>query len=565
MTIKGAAMATDTQAHPPPGLSGLLASRGFWLIRQAALESMKANPPTRNDRDRFEAARAKDATLAAPRRSMARGGTPIEGVADGWRSGGVAVVRLRGVMFHGDTEDDEFLAWLYGGRLTGQFTADIKAAASAPRVHTVLLDIDSPGGDALGMSEMSDAIREVGESVRVAAYTPGVMASAAYWAGASAARGSVFAAPDALVGSIGSVLQMYDTTGMLESFGIREFVFRSKQSPHKWADPKTESGKAVYQREADAFGGSFVAAVARLMDRTEADVLSDFGGGETLIGREAEKVGMVDRTMSFDRLLSELAENPAGAGARLVAASRGGRGAVRASRMESAMPKLSWNEVGRRMGLITQADDTIDFEGDLPPATPPPVQDAAPPQQTPPPDPLAIERGRLAAERQQFEAARQQFDAERKAALRASAEAGVRNASDAFKTRLAAEKRAFGDVANALHACHLQCGLDDLDSPLADGKARTASLESLAAMLPAIETGERASSDPLDATTTPDASGNRALPNPQGRNPADDDAPLTEDAARKLLADFPEGRAILSDAGQWAAYLTAQRAAGRVK
>ena len=90
--------------------------------------------------------------------------------------------------------------------------------------------------------------------------------------------------------------------------GYKRFDFVAKQSPHKIADPKTEKGKQQIQAEIDALGEIFVRTVAANRNVSVAKVLSDFGGGGVVVGREAVKVGLCDSVASLSELLAGLNE-----------------------------------------------------------------------------------------------------------------------------------------------------------------------------------------------------------------------------------------------------------------
>ena len=79
----------------------------------------------------------------------------------------------------------------------------LRAAAADVSVRGILLDIDSPGGEAAGAMETADVVREVSKTKPVKAFVNSLAASAAYAIAAGASE--IIVTPSATVGSIGVV------------------------------------------------------------------------------------------------------------------------------------------------------------------------------------------------------------------------------------------------------------------------------------------------------------------------------------------------------------------------
>lgn len=100
---------------------------------------------------------------------------------------------------------------------------DLDEAEDDDKVRGILLDIDSPGGMVSGTPELADRILAVDKPIF--AFTSGMMASAAYWIGASADR--VFATRSADVGSIGVYCPFLDSSERLKQEGLKVEVISS--------------------------------------------------------------------------------------------------------------------------------------------------------------------------------------------------------------------------------------------------------------------------------------------------------------------------------------------------
>lgn len=246
--------------------------------------------------------------------------------------GGVAVVPLAGPLHPGRSLMEDVMGRVLGGTNLARFARAVSNAAADPQARALLLDVDSPGGQVAGTAEAAAAVRAAGSAKPVWAHADHYGASAAYWI--SSAAGRLLAAPTAQLGSIGVVFRLEDCTPMLERLGIRTGQVISSQSPHKWADPFTDHGRLLLQKVADEVAAVFVEDVARHRRTTPEAVLSDFGGGDVLVGRDALDAGMCDGLGTLEAALAELQEQarPAasaarvtfGAPARARADSRGG-------------------------------------------------------------------------------------------------------------------------------------------------------------------------------------------------------------------------------------------------
>ena len=228
-------------------------------------------------------------------------GDPIDGAWSGEIQNGVAVIPVNGVLMR----QMSFWGWFSGSSSYEVLIKDIHAAVTNPEVKSVILDIDSPGGEVTGCAELADAIRSMSAEKYIVAYATGSACSAAYWI-ASACDRIVVSASSSL-GSIGCMATIMDYSGVYERNGIKEYRFISSQSPMKNADPGTEAGDKAIQSTVDALAEVFVSAVADFRRVSRADVLSKFGKGGTFVGQAAVDAGLADAVGSLEGLISELA------------------------------------------------------------------------------------------------------------------------------------------------------------------------------------------------------------------------------------------------------------------
>ncbi|EME71395.1 hypothetical protein H261_03263 [Paramagnetospirillum caucaseum] len=228
---------------------------------------------------------------------------------------GVAVVPVIGpiVRYAGMFTD------ISGGTALARLATDFQAALDNPEVKSILLEIDSPGGEANGIAEFAAQVRAAAARKPVTAYVGGMGASAAYWIAASA--GEIVVSSTAMLGSIGTVAAMTDTRERDAKAGVRQYEFVSSQSPLKRPDPATDAGRAAMQSLVDRLSAEFVTAVAAYRGVSAEAVLADFGQGGLLVGADAVAAGMADRLGSLESTLASLAGKPV--------AGSSGKGALR--------------------------------------------------------------------------------------------------------------------------------------------------------------------------------------------------------------------------------------------
>jgi len=208
--------------------------------------------------------------------------------------GRVAIVEMIGPVMH---YNGGLMAWLFGFPSAEGMLADIQAAEDNPAVDSIVLHIDSPGGQVGGIAELANHIRTK-ITKPVVAYVGDMAASAAYWV--ASAADTIVTAPTAEIGSIGVVFTMrrrQDNTS--------EVV--SSVSPKKRVDPETDEGRQAIQTRADALADVFVAQVCENRKLSAEQVTSI--GGDVVIASAAIQKGLVDEIGSLEQVISDLNAN----------------------------------------------------------------------------------------------------------------------------------------------------------------------------------------------------------------------------------------------------------------
>lgn len=233
-------------------------------------------------------------TLLTPDMLEAQHGQRMERTWTVRQRGSVAVMDIRGAI----SRYDSFLNWLRGGTALEDLAVDFKTALDNPAVKTIVLYIDSPGGEAAGINEFAEMVHNANKPV--IAYVGNMAASAALWI-ASAAK-EIVVNTTAELGSLGVVFGYRKNES-----NVVEIV--SAISPKKRLDPATEEGRAEVQQRADDLAEIFVSQVAKYRKTTKEKVKNDFGQGGMMIAEKAIKAGMADRLGTFEALIASLQTN----------------------------------------------------------------------------------------------------------------------------------------------------------------------------------------------------------------------------------------------------------------
>lgn len=214
-------------------------------------------------------------------------------------NGSVAVVNISGSLVDGHAGF---------GRLFGVIGyADIQHALAEIALHkeatSVLLNIDSGGGQVSGVEETGDMIRALDAQKPVFSYTGDMMGSAAFWLGASARH--ISANRTSTVGSVGTLIMHIERSKQLEDAGIKATIirygkFKALNNPY---EPLSEEGRAQLQNLADEAGKVFVEYVSDRRGMTAAAFQKTAGEGRVFPGAQAKEVGLIDDVMSLGQAI----------------------------------------------------------------------------------------------------------------------------------------------------------------------------------------------------------------------------------------------------------------------
>ena len=185
----------------------------------------------------------------------------------------------------------------------GEISAMMDAALADPQVSGILLDIDSPGGEASGSFELARRVREVAAMKPVWAVANDAAYSAAYAIAASAQR--LFVTETGGVGSIGVIALHVDQSVKDAKDGYRftavtAGTHKNDYSPH---EPLSDGAKTELQGEVDRLYAIFTEHVATMRGLDLEAVRATEAG--LYYGSNAVSQGLADGIQTLEATLAE--------------------------------------------------------------------------------------------------------------------------------------------------------------------------------------------------------------------------------------------------------------------
>ncbi|WP_341808566.1 S49 family peptidase [Wolbachia endosymbiont (group E) of Neria commutata] len=212
---------------------------------------------------------------------------------------GVAIVPIYGILTKNPGTFDDILGMTSYERIRFQ----IEEALGNDKVETILLDIDSPGGEVNGIFDLADFIYESRSKKKIVAIANDDAYSAAYAIASSAEK--VFVSRTSGVGSIGVIASHIDQSGFDEKQGIKYTTIfagsrKNDLNPH---EPITSEGLASLKGEIDRLYGMFVQLIARNRNLSIEAIKSTEAG--LYFGQKAIETGLADEITTFFEFINQ--------------------------------------------------------------------------------------------------------------------------------------------------------------------------------------------------------------------------------------------------------------------
>ncbi|MBE9009269.1 signal peptide peptidase SppA [Pseudanabaenaceae cyanobacterium LEGE 13415] len=158
----------------------------------------------------------------------------------------------------------------------------------------LLLRIDSPGGTVGDSQEIYEALKRLGQKIKIIASYGNISASGGVYIGMGAQH--IMANPGTITGSIGVILRGNNIERLLEKVGVSFKVIKS--GPYKdilsFDRELTDPEQKILQELIDISYSQFVRTVAESRNLSEETVRT-FADGRIFTGQQAVELGVVDR------------------------------------------------------------------------------------------------------------------------------------------------------------------------------------------------------------------------------------------------------------------------------
>ncbi|MCJ7454640.1 MAG: S49 family peptidase [Wolbachia endosymbiont of Homalodisca vitripennis] len=199
-----------------------------------------------------------------------------------------AIIPIHGILTKKPGAFDEML----GMTSYEQIEEQITQALADSSIETIILEIDSPGGEVNGIFDLADFIHSARGKKRIIAIANDDAYSAAYAIASSAEK--IFLTRTSGVGSIGVIASHIDQSGFDEKCGIKyTTVFAGSRkndlNPH---EPITSESLESLQKEVDRLYEMFVQLIARNRGLSIEKIRSTEAG--LYFGKNAVDIGFAD-------------------------------------------------------------------------------------------------------------------------------------------------------------------------------------------------------------------------------------------------------------------------------
>lgn len=181
--------------------------------------------------------------------------------------------------------------------------------ANSGRAAGIILNIDSPGGQADGTAMIAQTIQFIAREKMpvISIIQDGIAASAGYWIASAAQELYVTTATDK-VGSIGAYTTLYDLTGYFEQMGVKVLEIYAPQSGDKNKDyyDALAGDDSAIKADLKVLVDDFIKSVktgrgARLNTTGENPFT-----GKMYFAKEAKSIGLIDGVKSLSQVVQRM-------------------------------------------------------------------------------------------------------------------------------------------------------------------------------------------------------------------------------------------------------------------
>jgi len=208
----------------------------------------------------------------------------------GQRAQGIAEIRVDGVITSTPASGLLSAGMASAPRITGL----IDRAARDERVKGLLLVVNSPGGGAAASQEIYRELQRFKETGKPIVVSMGeTAASGGYYV--SSPADYIFASPATVTGSVGAIMELFDTSELLDMLGIDIKTLKAGdlKDAGSFSRPMTDTEEEYLQSMVDAIHEQFLEDVIKARP-LEEEVVEKISDARIVLGSEALELGMVD-------------------------------------------------------------------------------------------------------------------------------------------------------------------------------------------------------------------------------------------------------------------------------
>ncbi len=181
---------------------------------------------------------------------------------------------------------------------------NISKAEKESSVKSVVIRVDSPGGAVGSSQEIYRAIEKLRQKKPVVVSMGNVAASGGYYI--SAPANVIYANPGTITGSIGVIIQHVDVSEILNKLGVKVNTIKSGENkdilyPTK---PLLPEQKEILEKTVLDVYEQFLDAIVKYRP-IKKEVLRTYADGRVFSGKEAQKLGLVDKIGNIQDAIDE--------------------------------------------------------------------------------------------------------------------------------------------------------------------------------------------------------------------------------------------------------------------
>lgn len=208
---------------------------------------------------------------------------------------GIAIYKISGPLLTSGNRWSRLL----GYAAYDDIRADLTQVANDPDVQEILCYMGTPGGAVYGVTDVSDAMAKIGAIKPLYVYSQKNVASGGYWLAANAT--TLIGSPESEWGSIGVIVTHFSYEKQLEEDGITVTIIKSDElkavgGPYK---DLTEKEVSHIKSQVDQYNDLFQEHVRSKRPGVRLASMK----GETYIGEDALRMGLIDAVMSYDQTI----------------------------------------------------------------------------------------------------------------------------------------------------------------------------------------------------------------------------------------------------------------------